>query len=147
MLNLQFRHIIHAAMECHLIIECHLLCYKWIPRWVSAGGWVWAEMENWSTLRTYCKKRKVLFMREFKLYISQLCSSLFLSSALCYCRSFPHIHTWTESSKSTLSGLTGIAGGHTNTHTLLTHTLLEGRSRRWSWPLRSHTRGGKHTPF
>ncbi len=29
MLNLQFRHIIHAAMECHLIIECNLLCYKW----------------------------------------------------------------------------------------------------------------------
>lgn len=29
MLNLRFRHIIHAALDCHLIIECHLLCYKW----------------------------------------------------------------------------------------------------------------------
>lgn len=29
MLHLQFRHIIHGAMECHLIIECPLLCYKW----------------------------------------------------------------------------------------------------------------------
>ena len=28
-----------------------------------------------------------------------------------------------------------------------TYTLLAGRSRRWSWPLQSHTRGGKHTPF
>lgn len=43
--------------------------------------------------------------------------------------------------------LTAGAGSYTNSHTLCTHTLLGGRSRRWSWPLQSHSRGGKHTPF
>lgn len=47
MLYLQFHHIIHAAMECHLIIECHLLCYKWKPvsdiitdTWMSFCWWL-----------------------------------------------------------------------------------------------------------
>ncbi len=35
----------------------------------------------------------------------------------------------------------------TNNHKLSTHTLLGVRSHKWSWPLRSRSHGGKHTPF
>lgn len=56
-------------------------------------------------------------------------------------------HTWKQSRESPASSVTREAGSYTNTHTLHTHTLLGGRSHKWSWPLRCRIRGGKRTPF
>lgn len=151
MLNLQFRHIIHAAMDCHLIIEGHLLCYKWkalsdliMDTWMR---FIPLRQKNSSLKVVYMisvKNNKTFlfhiwtadlrcfsFRRLFNLYSSQenqLQILLFFSDTLHRRHAFPLIHTW--SSKTTPSSLTGVAESNTNTCVLYTHTLLGGRSHK-----------------
>lgn len=92
-----------------------------------------------------------LFITLVNLYSSQLK----INCAACYFSAIPCItltlyHTFTPGS-SPVKHHWGASLEYlevTQTlHTLYTHTLLGGRSHTWSWPLRSHSRGEKHTPF
>lgn len=88
-------------------------------------------------------------MRLFNLYFSlELWSFLFVRNTLHPCCTYP-TQSHLEAVQYNHSGQPQWRSWklHKHSHSLYTHTLLAGHSRRWSWPLQSRTRGGKHTPF
>lgn len=107
--------------------------------WWLSFGWKGKSIYLTFSLKEQNKKNNTLIVHE-----EENCSISERQNSHIF---FVHLLLFIRLFNLFIFSLTGEAGSCTNTHTLFTHTLQGGHSRRWSWPLRSHSRGGKHTPF
>lgn len=107
----------------------HNITALWTPREVSA-----AELKK-------KKENCDSFLRNLNRQLCSLSATLYIAVTFSW-----HIYTWKQASKNHTEK-PHWGSWKSGKHTLGTHTLLAGHSRRWSWPPQSRTRGGKHTPF